>query len=260
MAPLAAMAPRPVSLYSKAMRRADRLFQIILYLRRHRISTARDLALALEVSERTIYRDVQELSACGLPIEGAAGVGYRVRRGFDLPPLMFDREELQALRLGARMVRSWADAELSQAASNALRKIEAVLPAELDDAGETLFAPHIHPYPVRLVGLLRRAAADRRKARFAYTRPDGAPLARTVRPLGLFYWGAVWTLVAWCELRNDFRNFRLDRIADPEITGEPFTHEPGKTLEDFLKTIESGRAGSGSRRAADPGISEKRAP
>src|ERR1700730_2715665 len=156
------------------MRRADRLFQIVLYLRRRRISTARDLAQALEVSVRTIYRDVQELSACGLPIESAAGVGYRLRRGFDLPPMMFDREELQALRLGARMVRSWADAELSQAAGNALRKIEAVLPAELAEPGETLFAPHRHPYPVRLVGLLRRAAVDRRKAHFSYTRPDGA--------------------------------------------------------------------------------------
>lgn len=219
------------------MRRADRLFQIVLYLRRRRISTARDLARALEVSERTIYRDVQELSACGLPIESAAGVGYRLRRGFDLPPLMFDREELQALRLGARMVRSWADSDLSQAAGNALRKIEAVLPEELDRPGETLFAPHRHPYPVRLVGLLRRAASDHRKTRFAYTRSDGASAERTVRPLGLFYWGAVWTLVAWCELRNDFRNFRLDRIQDLAVTEETFTLDPGKTLDDFFRSI-----------------------
>jgi predicted DNA-binding transcriptional regulator YafY len=98
------------------MRRADRLFQIVLSLRRRRITTARDLARTLEVSERTIYRDVQELSACGLPIEGAAGVGYRLGRGFDLPPMMFDCDELQALRLGARMVRSWADPDLSEAA------------------------------------------------------------------------------------------------------------------------------------------------
>src|SRR5579864_8105777 len=105
------------AVHSCGMRRADRLFQIVLHLRRRRISTARDLAQALAVSERTIYRDVQDLSACGLPIESAAGVGYRLRRGFDLPPLMFDREELQALRLGARMVRSWADPDLSQAAS-----------------------------------------------------------------------------------------------------------------------------------------------
>jgi predicted DNA-binding transcriptional regulator YafY len=219
------------------MRRADRLFQIVLYLRRRRVATARDLAQALEVSERTIYRDVQELSACGLPIEGAAGVGYRVRRGFDLPPLMFDREELQALRLGARMVRSWADPDLSQAAGNALRKIEAVLPADLDDPGEALYAPVFRTYPVQLVGLLRRAVTEHRKARFSYSREDGEASLRTVWPLGLFYWGAVWTLAAWCELRQDFRNFRLDRIADPEVTADLFTLEPGRTLEDFLARV-----------------------
>jgi len=219
------------------MRRADRLFQIVLLLRRRRIATARDLAAALEVSERTIYRDVQELSACGMPIEGAAGVGYRLRRGFDLPPMMFDREELQALRLGARMVRSWADPGLSEAAANALRKIEAVLPADQEDPGEALYAPTFHPYPVKLVGLLRGAVVERRKARFAYSREDGAASLRTVRPLGLFYWGAVWTLLAWCEMRDDFRSFRLDRIADLEVTAEVFTPEPGQALEDFLARL-----------------------
>lgn len=228
------------------MRRADRLFQIILYLRRRRVATARDLAQALEVSERTIYRDIQELSACGLPIEGAAGVGYRVRRGFDLPPLMFDREELQALRLGARMVRSWADPDLSQAAGNALRKIEAVLPADLDDPGEALYAPSLRPYPVRLVGLLRHAVTEHRKARFAYSREDGAASLRTVWPLGLFYWGAVWTLAAWCEMREDFRNFRLDRIDEAEITDESFPLQPGRTLDDFLAKVRSAGPRSGT--------------
>jgi len=219
------------------MRRADRLFQIVLALRRRRISTARDLAQALEVSERTIYRDIQELSACGVPIEGAAGVGYRLRRGFDLPPLMFDREELQALRLGARMVRSWADPDLSAAAANALRKIETVLPPDLEDPGEALYALNLRAYPVRLVGLLRRAVTESRKARFDYTREDGAASIRTVWPLGLFYWGAVWTLVAWCEMRNDHRSFRLDRMANAEVLAEPFTLQPGQTLQEFLKKV-----------------------
>jgi predicted DNA-binding transcriptional regulator YafY len=222
------------------MRRADRLFQIVLFLRRRRVATARDLGRALEVSERTIYRDIQELSACGLPIEGAAGVGYRLRRGFDLPPLMFDRDELQALRLGARMVRSWADPELSAAAGNALRKIEAVLPPGLEDPGEALYAYNLRGYPVRLVGLLRRAVTEQRKARFDYTREDGAASLRTVWPLGLFYWGAVWTLVAWCELRDGHRNFRLDRIANPEVLAEPFALQPGQTLQDFLATVGAG--------------------
>jgi predicted DNA-binding transcriptional regulator YafY len=222
------------------MRRADRLFQIVLLLRRRRVATARDLGRALEVSERTIYRDVQELSACGLPIEGAAGVGYRLGRGFDLPPLMFDRDELQALRLGARMVRSWADPELSAAAGNALRKIEAVLPPGLEDPGEALYAYNLRGYPVRLVGLLRRAVTEQRKARFDYTREDGTASLRTVWPLGLFYWGAVWTLVAWCELRDGHRNFRLDRIANPEVLAEPFSPRPGQTLQDFLATVGAG--------------------
>src|SRR6185369_11136493 len=169
---------------------------------------------------------IQELSSCGMPIEGAAGVGYRVRRGFDLPPLMFDREELQALRLGARMVRSWADAELSEAAGNALRKIEAVLPEGLDDPGEALFAPSVRAYPVRLVGLLRRAVMEHRKARFAYQREDGEGSVR-----------AVWTLVSWCELRNDFRSFRLDRISDAEVTEEPFVLASGQTLEVFIERV-----------------------
>ncbi len=229
------------------MRRADRLFQIVLHLRRRRVVTARDLARSLEVSERTIYRDVQDLSACGLPIESAAGVGYRLRRGFDLPPLMFDREELQALRLGARMVRSWADPELSEAAANALRKIEAVLPPDLEDPGEALYALNLKPYPVQYVGLLRRAVTEHRKARFDYTREDGASSSRTVWPLALYYWGAVWTLIAWCELRNDHRSFRLDRIADPEVLDEPFVLEPGQTLEDFLQKV---RARRGEGRAA----------
>jgi predicted DNA-binding transcriptional regulator YafY len=226
------------------MRRADRLFQIILFLRRRRVATARDLGRALEVSERTIYRDIQELSACGLPIESAAGVGYRLGRGCDLPPLMFDREELQALRLGARMVRSWADPELSAAAGNALRKIEAVLPPGFADPGEALYAPNLRPYPVRLVGLLRGAVTERRKARFDYTREDGAASLRTVWPLGLFYWGAVWTLVAWCELRGGHRQFRLDRIENPEVLAEPYLLEPGQTLADFLARV--GRRAEGS--------------
>jgi predicted DNA-binding transcriptional regulator YafY len=224
-----------------AMRRADRLFQIVLFLRRRRVATARDLAQALEVSERTIYRDVEELSACGLPIEGAAGVGYRVRRGFDLPPLMFDREELQALRLGARMVRSWADSDLSTAAGNALRKIEAVLPPDLEEPVEALFAIKGRSYPLHLVGLLRRAVTAQRKARFDYTREDGAASSRTVWPLGLFYWGAVWTLVAWCELRDDHRHFRLDRIGNPEVLAEPFTLRPGQTLQEYLARVQAER-------------------
>src|SRR5690606_5539684 len=111
-----------------SMRRADRLFAIIQLLRRSKLIRARDLADKLEVSERTIYRDIQDLAASGVPVEGEAGVGYILRSGFDLPPLMFTRTEVEALVLGARIVRSWADAELAEAAGDVLAKVEAVLP------------------------------------------------------------------------------------------------------------------------------------
>jgi predicted DNA-binding transcriptional regulator YafY len=113
------------------MRRADRLFEIIQLLRRMKLARARDLAEKLEVSERTIYRDVRDLMASGVPIEGEAGVGYVLRGGYDLPPLMFDKQEIEALVLGVRIVESWADAELAEAAGNVIAKVEAVIPERL---------------------------------------------------------------------------------------------------------------------------------
>ena len=216
------------------MRRADRLFQIILQLRRRKFATARELAQALEVSERTIYRDINELYCCGVPIDGAAGVGYRLRRGFDLPPMMFDRDELDALRFGARMIKAWADPALARAAGYALSKIEAALPEDIQSASSPLFALGFHPYPVQLLEPLRQAIKDRHKVRFAYTRKDGEHSERTVCPLGLFFWGPSWTLASWCELREDFRNFRLDRMANPVVTEATFDLTPGRSLADFL--------------------------
>ena len=207
-------------------------------MRKRKFATARDLALALEVSERTIYRDINELYCCGVPIDGEAGVGYRLHRSYDLPPLMFDREELEALRLGARMVKSWADPELARAASYALAKIEAVLPDNLQSRDSTIFAPGFHPYPVKLVGPMRHAIDERHRITFAYTRQDGEHSTRTVKPLGLFFWGNTWTLVAWCELRDDFRNFRLDRMADIVVDESVFADSSGHTLRDFLSTVE----------------------
>ncbi|NJN45211.1 MAG: YafY family transcriptional regulator [Candidatus Competibacteraceae bacterium] len=221
------------------MRRADRLFQIILHLRSRKFATARNLAQVLEVSERTIYRDINDLYCCGVPIDGEAGVGYRLRRGFDLPPLMFDRDELEALRLGARMVKTWADPELAQAAAYALTKIEAVLPEDMRQhpLNTKLYVPGHHPYPVALMTPLRHAIDSRFKIELHYTRLDSAHSTRTVWPLGLFFWGSVWTLNAWCELRDDFRNFRLDRINALKVSEQIFEEMPGRTLNDFLRTV-----------------------
>jgi predicted DNA-binding transcriptional regulator YafY len=221
------------------VRRADRLFEIIQHLRRRPTTRARDLADALEVSERTIYRDIRDLMASGVPIEGEAGVGYVLRAGFDLPPLMFKEQEIEALVLGARIVESWADNELAEAASDAIAKIEAVIPERLRGymANTALLAPSLHfmePISFDLADL-RRAIRNRRKIRFRYTDVVGQGSERTVRPLSLAYFGPVWVLAAWCELRDDFRTFRLDRMADFSVADDLFRQEPGRTLADFLK-------------------------
>ena len=222
----------------RLMRRADRLFEIIQILRRRKLVRARELAEALEVSERTVYRDIRDLMTSGVPIEGEAGVGYVLRGGFDLPPLMFGEQEIEALVLGARIIESWADQELAEAAGNVIAKVEAVIPERLRDhmAETALLAPSRHfSEPISVdPSVLRRALRQRYKLRFAYSDEERRPTKRTVRPLALAFYGPVWLLTAWCELRQDFRSFRLDRISDLEVLGERFRAEPGKTLHDML--------------------------
>lgn len=220
------------------MRRADRLFEIIQIMRRSGLIRAKDLADRLEVSERTIYRDIQAMIAQGVPIEGEAGVGYVMRAGFDLPPLMFNEVEIEALVLGARIVESQADPELADAASSVISKVEAVVPEPLRDymARTALLAPANRiMVPITLdIAALRRALREHLKVRFDYTDGIGEATSRTVRPLSLAYFGPVWLLAAWCELREDFRVFRLDRIADFQMTSDQFRDEPGRTLREFL--------------------------
>jgi predicted DNA-binding transcriptional regulator YafY len=221
------------------VRRADRLFEIIQSMRRQGLVRARDLSAALEVSERTIYRDIQDLMASGVPIEGEAGVGYVLKAGFDLPPLMFKEQEIEALVLGARIVESWADPELAAAASDVIAKVQAVVPDRLRDymANTALLAPPHHwMEPIAFdMAELRRALRGQLKVNFSYRDAQAEASCRTVRPLCLAYYGPVWMLSAWCELREDFRTFRLDRMADFAVSGDRFRHEPGKTLHDFLK-------------------------
>ena len=223
------------------MRRADRLFQIIQQLHHQRATTARDLAEVLEVSERTIYRDMQDLSLSGVPIAGEAGVGYRLLPGFHMPPLMFNAEELAALLLGARMVQVWTDKSLARAAQQAISKIEKVIPEHLKPelVREEMLVPDfsISPEVAAHLALLRSAIQRQYKVAYDYIRQDGEHSSRIAHPLGLFYWGKVWTLVAWCELRQAFRHFRLDRIQRMEILSQPFQSVPGRTLRDFLATV-----------------------
>lgn len=222
------------------MRRADRLFQIVQHLRLRRTrTTARELARKLEVSERTIYRDIQDLGRSGVPIEGEAGVGY-ILRGFDIPPLMFTRDEIEALVIGARMVETWTTDVLSKAAHQAIAKIETVLPERLK---ADLLKPRIFTVDPRTdhdarasLEVIRQAIIETHRIEFDYRKADGEASRRTAQPLGLVYWGNVWTLTAWCELRNDFRNFRVDRIGGI-VVGGVFPTEPGRSLADYLARI-----------------------
>lgn len=225
------------------MRRADRLFRIVQTLRTDRAITARSLAEQLEVSERTVYRDIQDLSLSGVPILAETGIGYRLMAGFRLPPLMFDREELEALLLGVRMVGVWSDLALGRAAQRAVSKIEAVLPERLQSELNrmALLVPPTGPEPGvgDALHLLRDAVRRHAKVRFHYRRADGIDSRRTVHPLGLAYWGRTWTLIAWCELRGDFRQFRLDRMSHLLEDGAAFQPRPGRTLEDYIRRVET---------------------
>lgn len=230
------------------MRRADRLFQIVQYLRGGRLVTAATLADRLEVSERTIYRDIADLQSSGVPIDGEAGVGYLMRGGYDLPPLMFSRDEIVALVAGARLIRAWGGAAMARAAEEALIKIEAVLPDSVQHRTDQIevhaFAPEMTAEIRDRIDVLEKAVEERRRLKLAYRDAEDRPTERIVRPLGLWFWGKVWTLVAWCELRDDFRIFRLDRIAEMTDGGAPFRPERGKTLADFYRTMEDCPGGS----------------
>ncbi|MEZ5668586.1 MAG: YafY family protein [Alphaproteobacteria bacterium] len=235
------------------MRRADRLYRIIETLRgRRRAITAEQIARAMEVSVRTIYRDIADLAASGVPIDGEAGVGYVLRPGFHLPPVNLDAEEVEALALGVAMAVRWGDAGLAAAAERLRNKLKAVMPPNLAESFDqiALYAP---AYEGALkvpdgLGPLRRAMRERRKVRLAYRDVDGEATSRVVRPLGLSFFAPFWTLAAWCELRQDFRMFRVDRIDELAMTDARFSEEPGKRMIDYVR-LDRAR---GAARRADP--------
>jgi predicted DNA-binding transcriptional regulator YafY len=228
------------------MRRADRLFQIVQTIRGRRLTTAAHLAERLEVSERTVYRDVADLQTQGVPIEGEAGVGYRLGKGFDLPPLMFTTAEAQALVAAVRVAQTWLDPALAAASADALSRVMSVLPSAERAAAESLLVivPNfgLDPGTQRVLQQLREAAQAKHLAQITYLDAAENRSERTVRPLGVFYWGAVWTLGAWCESRNDFRSFRVDRIEMLDVLQAQFADEPGRTLADLLRSVQKKRA------------------
>ena len=222
------------------MQRAERLFQLLTLLRNRRtVMTAKQLSQHLQVSEPTVYRDIQSLSLSGVPVEGEAGVGYRLSHRYQLPPLMFDRHEVEALLLGARMVSSWGDTHMAAQAKQAIQKILSVLPDHLRHSDENLplLVPHMedvqkfytaHSQPIR------EAIRARQRVNIIYTRADTQESQRVIEPLGLIFWGKVWTLVAWCQLRIDYRTFRLDRINSLNVLADIFETHDTKSLKHFL--------------------------
>lgn len=226
------------------MRRAERLFHLVQLIRGRRLTTAAWAAQRLEVSERTVYRDVADLQRRGVPIDGEAGVGYRMRAGYALPPLMFSADEARALVASVRIARPRLDRALAGHAEHALSKVLAILPPAARAAADSLalFAPDAgvsEPTRDRLA-LLREAVEQRRYVRLTYRDLADAISERRVRPLACLHWERAWTLAAWCELREDFRSFRIDRIESMQVEDVPFPNEPGRTLADLWRLYAAG--------------------
>jgi predicted DNA-binding transcriptional regulator YafY len=205
--------------------------------------TARAIVEEFGVCTRTVYRDIQDLIGSGVPIVGEAGVGYLMDKRYLLPPVMFDIHELEALMLGIGMVKSWTDEEFAAQAANAQKKIQAVLAPQLLERMQQLV---LYAMPSRAkmpwhvsFSRIRDCILEKRKLAFAYTDERGRATTRTVRPLAMVFFGPVWLLAAWCEKRRDFRNFRLDRIGDLELTQEAFADEPDKTLQCYIDAMQA---------------------
>ncbi len=220
-------------------RRADRLFRLVDQLRGRRLAvTAAHLAAELEVSVRTIYRDIQDLVASGVPVTGEAGVGYMLDPNFELPPVMFTRDEVLALLVGGRMVQAFTDDGLASAARSAEAKVRAIL----DDAAKAM--ADRQPYRVPVMerddglraahGQVRKAIEVRAKLRLAYEDGTGQVTDRIVWPLGIIGWTGRWTILAWCELRDDYRNFRLDRIQAMATLQEPYPARADRSLAHYM--------------------------
>lgn len=216
------------------MRRAERLFRLVRELRGRPVARAGDLAAALEVSVRTVYRDIAHLQASGLPIEGEAGVGYLLRPGFDLPALTFTFDQVDALATGLAFVEGAGDPALAQAAREARAKLDAALPDPRPLADAPFFAARRDGRAAALAATIRHAIRRSLVLEIDYRDADGRSSARRVRPLGVWAVTDGWLFAAWCEQRADFRAFRFDRIAAVRETGERFADEPGRNLPAFM--------------------------
>ncbi|MBQ4810937.1 DNA-binding transcriptional regulator [Pseudoalteromonas luteoviolacea] len=225
------------------MHKSERLFQLVNLLKGRKVAvTARQLAEKLDVSERTIYRDIQNLQTSGVPVEGEAGIGYLIS-DCDLPPLMFSMQELQALLIGSRMLSAWTDPEQAKHAQSAIAKIEAVLPTQLKQLNDAL--------PYYALGfkhdetcqahnkVLREAIEAKNHLSMTYIDVKQDTSERTIEPLGLVYWGGKWTVIAYCLLRQAYREFRLDRIVALSTLDSHFEHAVDKNLAHYIELVKT---------------------
>ena len=223
------------------MNRIDRLMALTLYLQGRRVSRAEDMAAHFEISLRTVYRDIAALSEAGVPIVAEAGVGYSLMRGFHVPPVMFTPEEAGALATAAVLVRQLTDDSMSSSMQSALLKIRAVLPADeqqhLDrvERSTQLSERPSKTYKASILDL-QTALAERRIVQLSYrTGGSKESTLREVEPIGLVHYLDHWHFVGWCLLRDDVRDFRLDRIVDLKLTGRHYIPREGVTLQSVIE-------------------------
>jgi len=223
------------------VRKAERLFQLVTLLKGRRLAiTAKTLSEALEVSERTIYRDIQALILSGVPIEGEAGIGYLLPNHFELPPLMFSVDELMALMLGSKMVQAWSDKTLAKSATSAFEKIEAIIPEHLQQNQPMPFLVpdfHIDQTHSNYSTCIRQAIQTFNVLKISYIDAKEDASERLIEPLSLVFWGAKWTIIAFCILRQDYREFRIDRIQNLQTTEQKFETSDTKNITHYLAQV-----------------------
>ena len=220
------------------MSRTDILFQMTQIIRSRQTTTAAYLADRLNLSIRTVYRYINDLSLAGVPVISQTGKGYWLDKSFDMPPIQLSAEELLALSLGSKLVKAIADPFLADAAQQLVEKVESVIPKSHQ---HLLYQSKIHA-PETLIsvqtrerlGVIRRAIEHKQKLNIHYLDKDGTPSARVIWPLAIAFWGRSWTTAAWCEHREAFRAFRIDRIETLDALSMTYPHQSGKTLADFI--------------------------
>lgn len=224
------------------MRKADRLFEIIETMRAStRAVTAAELSSELNVSERTIYRDIAGLQGQGVPIEGEAGIGYVLRPGFHMPPLMFTLEELEAIVLGARLASQRADEQMEKAADRVLSKVKSVVPDQMRHRMDrvALYAPPIYGAAAETddMAQIRNCIREEHKISVGYLDLKGRITERVIWPVAVAFFAESTLVAAWCELRNDFRHFRIDRIKEMRVLDEKFNGGGGRLLQSWEQQV-----------------------